>query len=84
MRLHPRQVTVQDADRLVREDLVQTLLDFNDYSTFWFTREWLEQQQTERLRCLLREKIVLAQGLIPLYDDLDSADAATQDAEAAG
>jgi hypothetical protein len=71
-------VTIRDADRLGREDLVEALLEFNNCSTFWFTREWLEQQQTERLRSLLREKVVLAQGLIPLYDDLDDTGGAPQ------
>jgi len=54
MLLHPGEGEVEDIDLMDRQELIRTLLEFNDSSTFCFTRAWLEWQWTKRLRTLLR------------------------------
>jgi len=83
MRAHPREVSIQDVERMDRKELVSMLLEFNDYSTFCFTRKWLERQRTKRLQVLLREKVLLAQGLMPFNHDPDEVEVPSQQTEKA-
>jgi len=42
-----------ETDVMNREDLINTLLGFNDGGHLHFVREWLEQQPAARLRLLV-------------------------------
>jgi hypothetical protein len=52
-----------------RAKLIDLLLEYNDHSTFQFTRAWLQRQWTGRLRTLARA----ARRHRPAEDPLGSA-----------
>ncbi len=53
MRSTLMELEIQDISLMDREQLIGMLLEFNNYSTFRFTRAWLKKQWTGRLRRLL-------------------------------
>jgi len=53
MIFHTKARRSYETDVMKREDLINTLLGFNDGGHLDFVREWLEQQPAARLRLLV-------------------------------